>query len=52
MSANGTTHFEDCHGIQRAPHKKVSQFLMPLKSAYNKNLCLNYKNVFLKTAER
>jgi hypothetical protein len=35
----------------RGRHKKVWQFLMPLKSAYNKKLCQNNRSVFLKTAE-
>jgi len=31
----------------RGRHKKVSQFLMLLKSANSLNLCLNNKNVFI-----
>jgi hypothetical protein len=47
----GTTHFR-LSLIIEGTTGKVSQFIMPLKSIYNKKICFKNKNVFLNIAKR
>jgi hypothetical protein len=48
----GTAHFFKLSFIIEGTAEKVLQFIMPLKSNNNRNVCFNEKNVFLDIVER